>query len=331
MIKNIILLIVLLTIYSSLASEKKEAQLIPLKLPLELERPTYYLEKVKDKVGKTVVQLSEEIDSFFVGNRKGKVLNSSQVSVFWLVDKTKGEEVSHTPGIGLRLVLPRTEKKLQFVIEHKSKEISDVLSGQDEQSVEKPTSSGSSSSSDSILSASVLYVVEQKRSWNIYMDAGIKIGFPLRPFIGIAGGKVLPLKKRWVLKVNGRFVWGPGEGWSEGTTLNIDYPVSQKILFRFGNSLNWVDKTGSLTTNHGPRFYHKIDDKKALNYYLNIQSKKAPRLHVYDYNFGTTFRHLIYKTWVYYEVGAKGAFPKEKNWRFVPSIFAKLEMFFGGN
>ena len=326
-----ILLIVLLTIYSSLASEKKEAQLIPLKLPLELEKPTYYLEKVKDKVGKTVVQFSEEIDSFFVGNPEGKVLNSSQVNIFWLVDKTMGEEVSHTPGIGLRLVLPRTEKKLQFVIDNKSKEISEAFSGQDEQSVEKPTSTASSSSSGSFFTASVLYVFEQKRNWNIYMDAGVKVGIPLHPFIGIAGGKVFPLKKGWILKANGRFVWAPGDGWSEGTTVNIDHPLSQNLLFRFGNSLNWIDKTGSLTTHHGPRLYHKIDDKKALNYYLSVQSQKGPRLHVYDYNFGSTFRHLIYKTWVYYEVGAKGSFPKGKNWRFVPSVFAKLEMFFGGN
>ena len=77
--------------------------------------------------------------------------------------------------------------------------------------------------------------------------------------------------------------------------------------------------------------FHKIDNKKAINYYLGAHGKQSPRLHIYNFDFGSVYRQLIYKTWVFFEVGVNGSYPKSKNWNFVPSAFLKLEMYFGGS
>tara|TARA_B100000029_G_scaffold309410_1_gene301970 strand:+ start:712 stop:1689 length:978 start_codon:yes stop_codon:yes gene_type:complete len=325
MVKNIILLIFLLTIYSSFAFGKKRSDLGP--LPIKIEKPTYYLDKVQKEVGGRVVSFSEEIDSFFGGKPRGKVLNSSEVTVSWLVNKTEGEDITHTPEIGLRLVLPRTEKKLQVVVENKTKEINNIL--QEDKVESGPVSSGKEDKG--VLTASMRYIIQQKEDWNIYSEGGIKIKVPLQPFAGITGGRVFTLDKKWTLDTKAQLVWYLDDGLSEVTTANIDYLISNKLLFRIRNSLTWIDKTGLITTIHGPILFQKIDAKKAINYYLGAHGKKEPRLHIYSYDFGSTYRQLFYKTWAFYEVGVKGSYPKEKSWNFVPSISVKLELNFGGD
>ncbi|MDC0256056.1 hypothetical protein OAK75_14250 [Bacteriovoracales bacterium] len=273
------------------------------------------------------MDFSEDIDSFFGGRPRGKVLNSSAVTVSWLVNKTEGEDIIHEPEIGLRLVLPRTEKKLQLVVENKAKEINNILQ-------EDKVESGSPSSTNkekSTLTASMRYIIQQKKNWNIYSEGGIKIKIPLQPFAGLTGGRTFKLDKKWILNTRAQLIWYLDDGLSEVTTANIDYPISNKLLFRFRNSLTWTDKTGSITTLHGPILFHKIDDKKAINYYLGAHGNKDPRLHIYNYDFGSTYRQLFYKTWAFYNFGVKGSYPKGKNWNFVPSIFVKLELHFGGD
>ena len=151
-----------------------------------------------------------------------KALNSSEVTVSWLVNKTEGENITHTPEIGVRLVLPRTEKKLQVVVENKTKEINNILQ-------ENKVESGQPSSGKEdkgVLTASMRYIIQQKEDWNIYSEGGIKVKVPLQPFAGVTGGRVFTLDKKWTLDTKAQLVWYLDDGLSEVTTANIDYLIS---------------------------------------------------------------------------------------------------------
>ena len=157
-----------------------------------------YLEKLKKGVGKTVVGFSDDVDSLFGGKSKGKIINRSQLKLSWSVVKAEGEEISHSPEVDLRLVLPRTEKKLQVVIERKSKQVSDVFQ-EEEGSKESKTSETVLGDGDSVLTAGVRYILEQRDNWNLYSEGGIKIKIPLQPFAGIGGGRSFVVSEGWSL------------------------------------------------------------------------------------------------------------------------------------
>ena len=125
-------------------------------------------------------------------------------------------------------------------------------------------------------------------------------------------------------------MWYLDQGLSETTVLNFDYPFKKNFLFRLGNSLTWVDETGQLNTNNGPRLYHKLDDKRGLRYFVSALSKKNPKMNFYSYEGGAYYRELVYDNWITYETGVKGEFSRDNKWEFVPSVSFKLEMSLGG-
>ena len=301
----------------------------PIKLPFSIKKPTYYLEKMKKGVGSTVVEFSNDVDSLFGEKPKGEAINGSQLKLSWLVVKVEGEEVTHSPEIDLRLVLPRTEKKLQLVVERKTKQVSDVF--QENESGKKSKSSETLvGDEDSVLTAGVRYLIKQGSDWNLYTEGGVKIKIPLQPFASLSGGRKLLLTDNWSMNFQANFMWFLDKGLSETTILDFDYPFKKNFLFRIGNSLTWVDETGQLNFSNGPRLYHKLNDKRGLRYFVSALGKKSPKMHVYSYEAGAYYRELIYSDWITYETGVKGEFKLEKNWEFVPSVSFKLEMLLGG-
>ena len=301
----------------------------PIKLPISIEKPTYYLEKIKKGVGGRVVEFSNDIDSLFGDKSKGDAINGSQLKLSWLAVKVEGEEVTHSPEIDLRLVLPRTEKKLQVVVERRRKQVSDVF--QDKESGGKSkTSETLVGDEDSVLTAGVRYLIKQGSNWNLYTEGGIKVKIPLQPFASLNGGRKFLLSDNWSMNFRANLMWFLDQGLSETTTLDFDHPFKKRFLFRIGNSLTWVDETGQLNASNGPRLYHKLDDRRGLRYFFSALSRKNPKMHVYSYEGGFYYRELIYSDWITYETGVKGEFNIEKNWEFVPSVSFKLEMLLGG-
>ncbi len=300
-----------------------------LKLPIPLEKPTYYLDKLKEEVGHTVVGFSNDVDSLFGDKSKGDVINGSLLKFSWLAVKVEGQEVSHSPEFDLRLVLPRTEKKLQVVVERRTKQVSDIF--QDKESGKKSkTTETVVGDEDTILTAGVRYLITQGNNWNLYTEAGVKVKIPLQPFASLSGGRKFLLNESWSMNFRASLMWYLDQGLSETTVLNFDYPFKKNFLFRIGNSLTWVDETGQLNTSNGPRLYHKLDDKRGLRYFISALSKKNPKMNLYSYEGGAYYRELVYDDWITYETGVKGEFSRVNKWELVPSVSFKLEMLLGG-
>ncbi len=330
-------LFVILTLYflpSLFANEEsgpiEEKRGFPTKLPLTLKKPTYYLDKIKEEVGQTVVGFSNDVDSLFGDKSKGEVINGSLLKFSWLAVKVEGKDITHSPEFDLRLVLPRTEKKLQLVVERKTKQVSDVF--QEKESGKKAaTSETVIGDEDSVLTAGVRYLIKQGSDWNLYTEGGVKVKIPLQPFASLTGSRKFPIGEDWSMNFRSGLMWYLDQGLSETTSLDFDYPFKNSFLFRIGNSLTWVDKTGQLNSSNGPQLYHKLDDKRGLRYFVSALGKRNPKLHVYSYEGGAYYREIFYNDWIIYETGVKGEFSRENNWELVPSVSFKLEMLLGGN
>lgn len=290
----------------------------------EIIAKEYYKKNIVDKAHETVservLRFSDGIDEFFADSKHEKIKNKSKMKLSFDTHFREGRGPYITPEIDFRLVLPRTERKLQLFIENE-----DSDNGSD--TSQSPVAASSNSQEDNDLTAGLKYVVE-KSGIQFSSGSGIIVSVPIVVFAKFSASKSIKFTE-WILKIQEQVKWVNNNGITSNLDLDFDKRLTRKHILRMVNNTFWNDQDYIVRFENGPSLFHSINRKIAMAYHAHIITVNEPQFAVANYLLQVTYRQKLYGNWLYMNLSPFVNFPRTENFHRTPGFLVSFDAIFG--
>ncbi|NOY15857.1 MAG: hypothetical protein GXP23_02780 [Gammaproteobacteria bacterium] len=270
-------------------------------------------------------QFANWVDRFFDDDRTKGIKNTTRMKLsYWVYREEESKYDDSDLSFNIRIKLPRTAKRVQFVITNDPDEnLANSRSGgvfPDQQRNDETTAGFRFFD---LLGFTDKIVGEFTTSMAVGFSSG-KLTFRVEPryiYTHDFG--------TWSTTFLQKIRWHSRDKWRTETRLDFDRALSKKYFLRFNNEILWEQKQDDYDgIEFRPRVVlsRRFSDKQALLYEWNNLFRSKP-----DFTFHTTslalrYRRQIWRPWLFVEVTPQVSFRNEDDWRISPGIFAKLEI-----
>jgi hypothetical protein len=283
------------------------------------------LDSVHEGLSKNLFLFTNNVDQFFGGRDADDNANGSRLRLY--VEGQQRESMDPTSDYGFRfnLVLPQFQRR----IDDKVKEIL----GQDEESKKKEKKKKSKKTkkkkptqeNPGVMQA--LY--EEAQTWRMNAQTGVNVDWPLQTYIRLKAFKTIFFTK-WQLKPLQEVSWVDRNGWGTRTQLTFDRKLTQRLLYRWDNRMNWSELEPDLAFSNGPSLIYKIDGSKGISYNFRVNSINNVISHVVaSYVASIGYRQRLYKKWLFMSITPQIAYAAANNFVKDPSLTIRFEAVFG--
>lgn len=284
--------------------------------------PTF-IDTTHEAISSRILRLSNRIDSFFGDKRIEEESNDTRIRLFTRTSLEEASDLETENNYVIQLRLPRTEKRLQFV----------VRSDEDEdepEAVNAPTERGSRGAREGLAdkTTAALRFLLDVSDIKFSSDMGVRVGLPPQVFARARFRRNFQFGK-WIFRPIEKLLWVDREGWYSQTDMNFDRRLNDSWLFRFANKLEWDDQDHILHFRSGPSWFQKVNDQIGLSYNMLSYWEDTPEWAVNNFALSVGFRQLLYKEWFFWEIAPVVNFPREENFHRTPGISVKFEAIFG--
>ncbi|MCO4753338.1 MAG: hypothetical protein KC478_02595 [Bacteriovoracaceae bacterium] len=284
--------------------------------------PPVFLDVTHQRISDKIINLSNKIDSFFGDERIDDEANTTRIRLFSVTTFKEAQKASTEANFRIQLRLPRTEKRLQLVIEREQD-----AKGDDATTPSTATGESSESNLTDKTTAGLRYLLDVA-DISFSSELGVRINWPPQIFFKMRFRKNINFGE-WIFRPVEEILWVDREGWFSDLDLNFDRRLDSSWLFRFVNNVRWDNQDYKLRFQHGPSLFHKINDQIGMSYNMRATLAEEPNLSSQNYQLGIGYRQLLYDKWFFWEVSPALNFPREENFRRTPVGTIKFEAIFG--
>ena len=269
-----------------------------------------------------VVSYSKRIDEFFGDERNFQENNNSVIQI----DLTEKLETGGNRTFGFegqaKLDLPAASKRFQFVLESNPEQRTAGEVNKDQPEAAKTVGAPSS------YAASLRYVKTEESQWHFSSEAGIKLQFPLDPFVRLRGSYTVPLGL-WRLKMAETLFWFNTIGSGETTQFDFERVLSKPVLFRATSTATCLVLTETCDLRQDFSIFHTLNERTALVYQASVIGTNNPKVEETAYVLLMRYRYRLHKDWLFFEVTPQLNFPKTDDFNLNALLLFRLEMLFG--
>ncbi|MEO9654289.1 hypothetical protein [Marinomonas sp.] len=220
-----------------------------------------------------------------------------------------------------RLKLPNTQDRLRLVIESDGDTISqDNVRGESTENI-----GVLDSALDSNVSAVLRYIKEE---WRADFDAGIKVDFPLNPFVRFRlfqGERYSSWEWRQLEEVFAYYDEGAGARYQVGAT----YFSTPNVLLGANLGTTWLDSESTLYVREDFYLHHQLDEKNRLNYQLSFLQEGESKVSSDSVLYFLEYHHKLYKNWLIGRVKPQMTYEADEDYRAVLSLTLSMEILLG--
>ena len=275
--------------------------------------------------------VSDELDSFFGEERMDGDFNKSKIRFNFITTFDDEGKATYKTNISASLILPRTQKKMNLIVEDVKENLSD--DDQSDTGGSQKQNNVSDTVTDSTLTAAIQYVLFDSKTWTIDTRTGVIISQPLDPYARLRVRRSFYFENEWESRFTQLVRWSYIRDWEESTGLVFDKTINKQLLFRINNGIYWQKNTQLFSFGHGYSLYHQLTSDKTLVYFSNVSGIHKPKIHTSGYELGVGYRQMIYNNWIFLEISPKIVWSREEpNENFIRSNvkIVKIEFNFGG-
>lgn len=282
-----------------------------------------FIDSAHSAISTGILDLSNSIDSFFGEERIDEEANDTRLRFYTETNYAESEQPGSETAFRMQLKLPKTEKRLQLVVQNDERETEPGAASQGTEA----SQTGVRENVSETTTAALRYWLDS-RDINFSTDTGVRLKWPPQVFARARIRKNVTFGQ-WAFRPIQKILWVDREGWSSETDLNFDRRLDDVWLFRYSNLLTWNDSEHIARFHTGPVFYQKVSDKTAISYSALAFWESRPKWFLEKYALAAGFRQLLYKEWFFWEVTPVLSFPKAKNFRRSPGLAVRFEAIFG--
>jgi hypothetical protein len=157
---------------------------------------------------------------FFGEERMDGDFNKSKIRLNFITTFDDEGKATYKTNISTSLILPRTQKKMNLIVEDVKENLTDDDQSDtgDSQKQNKVTDTVT----ESTLTAALQYVIFDSKTWTIDTRTGVIISNPLDPYARLRIRRSFYLENEWESRFTQLVRWSPIRDWEESTGLVFD-------------------------------------------------------------------------------------------------------------
>jgi len=296
-----------------------------------IKKTTELVDDTHHLLSEQISSVSDELDSFFGEERMDGDFNKSKIRLNFITTFDDEGKATYKTNISTSLILPRTQKKMNLIVEDVKENLTD--DDQSDTGGSQKQNKATDTVTESTLTAALQYVIFDSKTWTIDTKTGVIISNPLDPYARLRVRRSFYLENEWESRFTQLVRWSPIRDWEESTGLVFDKTINKQLLFRINNGISWQKKSRLFSLGHGYSLYHQLTSDIALVYFSNISGIHKPKIHTTGYNLGVGYRQMIYNNWIFLEISPMVVWSREKpneNFKQTNVKIVKIEFIFGG-
>lgn len=282
------------------------------------------LNRAHTKFSDSIFSVSDSIDEFFAGERTEEEKNGSRIKISYETLMVENRDPLYNFRLSTRLVLPRTQDKLNFLLQSLEDDLTEDSSTPGTTANFKPLEEEKRQS----FFAGLKFKGVQEKEWHISTDAGVKLVWPPDPFAKLRLRRSF-FWDPWELRLTENVFWFESEGWWQVAAVELERPFKGKNLLRWGNFGTRRDDIGYWNFNHFVGWYHQASKVEVLGYSAGVTADEEPAYGLTSYYLSISYRRNLWEEWVFFDLAPTASWPRAENFTFVPSLRVKIEVVFG--
>lgn len=277
------------------------------------------VDSAHDVISKNILNFTAVIDEYFSDGKFKEMKNESQLKLSMLMENRESVHPTYTPDFNFRMILPRTQRRLQLVVEPSD---SDERSSTSDSQLDLKKQKNNTSTN-----AGIRYIVDLT-GVKLATGTGIVLGIPTKVFVRGSARKSIALGK-WNFKVKEELYWVNTDGLSSDLDADFYKHLTDKLEFKFVNNIHWDEEDQVIEFEHGPSLFQEINDDSGFSYHAHVFFANKPALEVTNYLLQVTYTKNLYNKWIFANLSPFINFPRANEFQRVPGFNIRFDALFG--
>ena len=214
-----------------------------------IKKTTEIVDDTHHLLSEQISSVSDELDSFFGEERMDGDFNKSKIRFNFITTFDDEGKATYKTNISASLILPRTQKKMNLIVEDVKENLTD--DDQSETGDSQKQNNVTDTVTESTLTAALQYVIFDSKNWTIDTRTGVIISAPLDPYARLRVRRFFYFENEWESRFTQLVRWSYLRDWEESTGLVFDKTINKQLLFRINNGISWQKKTQLFSFGHG--------------------------------------------------------------------------------
>ncbi|MDF1643985.1 MAG: hypothetical protein P1U80_07355 [Pseudomonadales bacterium] len=281
-----------------------------------------WLSNSQKKVTYGVEVTARSIDNFFAGEESLELHNYSFLRIRLQPGFRRNHDDQFDTSVKFRIDLPLTKKRLRLVIG------SDIDQEDLSREVDKPGLPEFNPTEDGSISAAIKAENRKTATWRASAKAGLKLNFPLDPFIRSTVWRRWELNETSSIPLRLRFSQFLDKGAIANASFNYEKIISPDYFFRLTNSTEWREEIDKMQAIHIIQLVRRITQNHILEHNFGILEQSLHNTVLTDAYIELDYRTLLHDNWLYLDIIPGIGFDRLDDYKPEPYLLLRLEMFF---
>ena len=282
------------------------------------------VEGVRSTVTRRARETAAWIDAFLSDERSLAEENSTWVRLRLDASVEEDQGFDFSPRLSARVVLPKSEERLQLFVSGDPDAETDPESLLDEEPL--PTIEDEEQRDFAL---GLQYFVQQSKRNNIRLELGTRFdGITPDPFVG-ARWRYLTSLLSWTLRATERVRWYVSTGWESRTTVDLERPLSERFFLRSTARLSWYEDEDGLFYGGTLRLYQRLPGERLLTYEWNSSLETEPVDRVKESRLRLRYAQRFLRDWILLELAPQVAWRDDDDFDPAYGLQLRLELMFG--
>ncbi|WP_297483865.1 hypothetical protein [uncultured Photobacterium sp.] len=170
-------------------------------------------------------------------------------------------------------------------------------------------------------------------NWSSDFDIGIKLKFPLDPFVKTRLTRVDNVSENWTTQLEQELFYYHSKGFGSLSQLSGFYALTpdHKNIFRTTTSAQYLQEDDKWELVQQFNVYQRATERDLFEYSMGISADTDEMKEITNYWVSAEWKRRIYKHWLYLAARPQLEFPRDYNYHANLGVMIELEMFFSKN
>jgi len=272
-------------------------------------------------ISHTLERTVRTIDKFFANEDVYDETTKSYARLRMNTAYNSDHKVIFDAGLNVKLDLPETEDRFNFLLESESDQQSNTEEGKPVQNTASQALEGDD------YFAGLRRYIRNRTNWNLSADAGIRLRNPIDPFVRVRYRRRYDWKPWHIAFRQSIFYFRTTKIGSE-TKLEFNRYIYNSLLMRMSSKARWTQVVDKFSLSQRFSLYHTISDRSVWAYEGGVFG----RTHVWQatlFEARIRYRHRIKGRWLFLDTGPQVLWGKGVGYRPIRFFWFGFEAVFG--
>lgn len=285
------------------------------------------IESLDRRLARTITPMedrrSETFDHFF-GDRRLRADQEVGKSTLRVAPRTtfsRNENFQTGVDFSGRISLPRTEDRLQLIIDN-------VTGEQDRVESDERFRRLRSRREEDRTSAFLRIQALERMNLSLNFDAGLQFRPEPVPRIRLRA-RTSWTSEFWRYSLTQTGFWQSDDGFGERTSFEVQRPIGSDHLFEANSTVLWSEASQGVQTGQTFSLYRFLSERRSIGILAGGFARVEPTTRMETYLFRVPYRQRIWRDWMYLKVEPGFNLEREYNFTFDPLVMIQVEFVLG--